>query len=261
MKLGTSIKTVSGLCFIVLFLTGCQGVVPVKIKPLKQPEQKAEGTLLVGDLARNVRKEAPNLIGYHTFTVLGLRTVPIRPASPPGMQDAMTEHIKKALRTTGYEVKVVPPGIKQNVPILRGEIHKFWFSSYWWFWPVTMVGGDIKLQLILESPEGKRLWEKECKGGGFMVLPSFANVDFLVRDAATKICNQVVESISSDEFHQVWYTSILPVKDYGSRVKDIDEPKEPIIPDRKIIGYHVDTSRKGPDGKFLRVPVYEDEKK
>jgi len=30
---------------------------------------------------------------------------------------------------------------------------------------------------------------------------------------------------------------------------------------KKIIGYRVDTSRKGPDEKFLTVPVYEDEKK
>ena len=32
------------------------------------------------------------------------------------------------------------------------------------------------------------------------------------------------------------------------------------VPQKKIVGYRVDTSRKGPDGQFLRVPVYEDEK-
>ena len=30
---------------------------------------------------------------------------------------------------------------------------------------------------------------------------------------------------------------------------------------RKIIGYHVDTSKRGLDGQFLMVPVYDDEKK
>jgi hypothetical protein len=195
-------KIVVGVFLMSLFLTGCQGVVPIQVKPLMPPTQKASGTLLVGDLAKNVRKEAPNLIGYHTITVFGLRTVSIRPATPPGMQEAMIKHIKNALRTAGYDVKSVPRGVRPDGPILHGEVRKFWFSSYWWFWPVTFVGGDIELQLILESPEGTKLWEKECKGGAFMLLPSFASVDFLVRDSATKVCNEVVKAVTSDEFRR-----------------------------------------------------------
>lgn len=192
--------TTIGVCSLALFLTGCQGTTPIEIKSLMQPKQKASGQLLVGDLAQNARLEHPNSIGYHTVTIFGLKTVAIHPATPPGMQDAMTEHIKKALGTAGYDIKVVPPGVRPYGPILRGEIRKFWFSSYWWFWPVTAVGGEIKLQLILENPGGETLWEKECKGGAFMVLPSFANVDFLVKDSATKVCNEVIKAVTSDEF-------------------------------------------------------------
>lgn len=38
-------------------------------------------------------------------------------------------------------------------------------------------------------------------------------------------------------------------------------PVSSSTPQRKIIGYKVDTSKRGPDGKFLKVPVYEDEEK
>ena len=203
MKFNAFSRIILSKCLPLICLAGCQGVAPVEIKSLTPPEKKAQGVLLVGDLARSVRKETPDVIGYHTITFFAIRTSPIHPLLPLGMQDAMTEHIKKALQMSGYKVKVVPPGVEPNGPILRGEIRKFWFSSYWWLWPITMVGGDIKLQLILESPDGTRLWEKECKGSAFMILPSFANVDFLIKDAATSVCNQVIESVTSDTFRQI----------------------------------------------------------
>lgn len=196
------IKTAVGICFLALFLAGCQGVTPIEVKRFKLPGQKAHGELLIGDLAKNVRKEPPNLIGYHTVTVFGVKTTPIHPATPPGMQNAMTKHIKNALRTAGYQVTVVPPGTKPEGPVLRGEIRKFWFSSYWWLWPITIVSGDIKLQLILESPEGEILWEKECKGSSGTVAPSFANVDSRVKDATTQVCNKVINAVTSDEFRR-----------------------------------------------------------
>ena len=202
MEPGRFIKTTVGICILSLFLAGCQGVTPIEVKAFKLPEQKAHGELLIGDLAKNVRKEPPNLIGYHTATVAGVKTTPIQPASPPGMQNAMTEHIKNALRAAGYQLMVVPPGTKPEGPVLRGEIRKFWFSSYWWFWPITIVSGEIKLQLILESPEREILWEKECKGSSGTVAPSVANVDSRIKDATTQVCNKVIEAVTSDEFRQ-----------------------------------------------------------
>jgi len=191
-----------GFYVLALFLMGCQGVSPIGVKTFVQPEQQASGKLLVADLAKNVRKEPPNLIGYHTITVFGFRTSPISPAAPLGMQDAMTKHIMSALRTAGYEPVILPPGEKSDSPVLRGEIRKFWFASYWWFWPITVVGGDIKLRLILESPEGEILWEKEYKGGKGGVQFSMANVESCIKHAATQVCNKVIEGVTSDEFRE-----------------------------------------------------------
>ena len=185
-----------------LILAGCQGVTPINSKPLKAPSKKVNEKLLIGDLSKSVRGESPNVIGYHTFTVFGIRTVPINAEYPPGMQDAMTKHLRNAIKTAGYTPVVVPPDTKTDAPVLRGEITKFWYSSYWWFWPVTIVGGDVKMTLYLEDPDGKVLWTKNIKGGAGMVLPSFANVDFLIEDSVTKVCNQLIEGITSSEFQQ-----------------------------------------------------------
>jgi len=243
------------ICFLVFLLAGCQGVVPIQVKPFKQPERKVIKMMYVGDLARNVRKEAPRTIGYHTLTIFAIRTFPIRPTTPPGMQDAMTEHIKSALRTAGYDITVVPSNAKHAGPVLRGEIRKFWFSSYWWFWPVTCVGGDIKMQLILEDPQGKTLWEKECKGGGFMVLPSIANVDFLVKDAATQVCNKVIRAVTSESFRNAYETGNDLAQSLDRMPTEAAGSKENASR-RKVRGYRVDTSRRDATGKFVRTPVY-----
>lgn len=184
---------------IILILASCQSVVPIQRKSLGQPMAKAKGRLVVGDLAEHVRKEAPTLIGYHTFTIFALKMVAIQPAYP-GIQKAMTKHIIKALETAGYEV--VPAASEENgtTPVLRGEIRKFWFASYWWLWPIAVVGGSINYQLILEDPSGKLLWESKCDGSAFIVLPSFALVDFLVKDSVTDICNDVIKAVTSEEF-------------------------------------------------------------
>jgi len=102
----------------------------------------------------------------------------------------------------GYTPVVVPPNITADQPVLRGEIHKFWYSSYWWFWPVTFVAGDIKMTFYLENANGDILWKKDIKGGAGMVLPSFANVDFLIEDSVTKICNKLVQEITSAAFQR-----------------------------------------------------------
>ncbi|MCF7957962.1 MAG: hypothetical protein K9M57_05880, partial [Phycisphaerae bacterium] len=75
--------------FMMSFIfAGCQGVTPVNTKTLKKPAVKASGEILIGDMALEVRKESANVVGYHSFTVFALRTVPIHAEYPPGMQTA-----------------------------------------------------------------------------------------------------------------------------------------------------------------------------
>jgi len=202
--LSSKIKVPLAICLAGIILAGCQKVVPIELKELTPPQRKARGTLLIGDLARSVRTEPPDLIGYHTFSIFGIRTVPIKAEMPPGMQDAMISHIKKALRTAGYNIKIVPPGDKVNYPVLRGEIRQFWYSSYWWFWPVTFVGGSIKMDLILEGPDGEELWREGFMEKKLRALPSYAKVDFLVKDSVTELCNRIIKAITTERFVQAF---------------------------------------------------------
>lgn len=188
------------ICFFMLALVSCQSVVPVQRGTLPEPPVKSTGKIYVGDLTENVRKSPPNKIGNHTVTFFAFPTIPIQPSVPPGMQEAMREHIIAALEKAGYAVVPVTAGEESLNPVLRGEIRKFWFASYWWFYPIALVGGKINLQLILEDPGGSILWEKKCGGSAFMILPFYAKVDFLVKGAVTNVCKDIIEAVGSDEF-------------------------------------------------------------
>jgi len=73
MKFNAISRVIFSRCLPLICLAGCQSVVPVEIKSLTPPEKKAQGVLLVGDLARSVRKETPDVIGYHTITFFAIK--------------------------------------------------------------------------------------------------------------------------------------------------------------------------------------------
>ena len=84
---------------------------------------------------------------------------------------------------------------------MRGEIQKFWFGGYGWFWPVFIQSGEFKYHLILQKPDGTILWEKTMvgKSGGATVFVD-SGFNGLAEKATTKVLNQVIKAVQSEDF-------------------------------------------------------------
>ena len=97
-----------------------------------------------------------------------------------------------------------------------------------WFWDIT----NYMLDITIEFRDAKT---KALIASGKSYRPS------LQRSTPEKMIIETIDKI------------------FGNRTipKGLDADAN----GRKIIGWRVDTSRKGPNGQFLKVPVYEDEKK
>jgi len=178
---------------------GCQNMVAVTRGPLVDADQPVSDTIQVADLAENVRKEPPQRVGTHTFTVFGIPAGDINCEQP--LPDVVHPFVAETLRKAGYKVTDVRGKKAAREPILRGEITKFWFAGYSWFWPVIVQIGEFKYRLVLQQPNGTVLWEKDLKGdSGGVGFVADVGFDRMVKEATTKVLNQVIGEVTSQEF-------------------------------------------------------------
>ena len=70
------------LVLVCVFLTGCQNMVEVNHEKLALCETSVKRSIQVDQLAENVRKEPPQRVGTHTFTVFGIPCGSINIADP-----------------------------------------------------------------------------------------------------------------------------------------------------------------------------------
>jgi len=183
----------------VLIVGGCQNMVAVTHGNLKPAVKPANLTIQIDKLAVNARKERPNLIGMHLFTVFGIPVADINVERP--LPELIHPFIVESLEAAGYSVVDVREKKVANVPVLRGEIRNFWFAGYSWLWPLYIQGGNMKYCLILQRPDGTVLYEKELSGGsmGVSVLADIG-YDALVKSAVTKVLKQIIGEVQSEEF-------------------------------------------------------------
>jgi len=187
------------LLFVLAFLCGCQNMVPVTHGMLREVPQTANRSIQAADLGENVRKEPPNRIGTHTFSVFGIPAGTIHPEEP--IPDTVHPFVVAALEKAGYTVNDIRGKQAANQPIVRGEIKKFWFAGYSWFWPAVVQSGEIEYRLVLQRPDGTVLWEKTFKGKASGArFASDDGYEPMVEKAMTTVLNGVIEAVSSEEF-------------------------------------------------------------
>lgn len=187
------------LSVLLIATTGCQNMVSVRHGPLVEPKTRANLTIQVDELAANVRKERPNHIGTHTFSVLAIPGGDINVDRP--LPDIMHPFIVESLEKAGYSVVDVRRKKAANLPVFRGEIKNFWFAGYSWLWPLYIQAGNIKYRMVLQRPDGAVLWEKTLTGRSAGVSGIVdAGYDSIVRTAVTEVLNKVIAEVQSDAF-------------------------------------------------------------
>lgn len=192
------ISALAALFVLSAGLAGCQNMVPISHSDLKAGTPVNE-TIQVDQLAVNARKERPNLIGSHSFTVFAIPMGDINVEKP--LPEIMHPYVESALRKAGYSTVDIRGKKAADAPVLRGEIKNFWFAGYSWFWPAFVQGGNIQYHLVLQKPNGTVLWEKLFKsdgiGSSFVADIGYEN---MITPAMTNLLNQVIAAVQSKEF-------------------------------------------------------------
>lgn len=191
-----SLINISAVVLAASVIAGCNRQVEISHGPLEAPNSLANFTVQVGDLAANVRKEAPDLVGTQTFSVLGIPVGDVRTEEP--LPKVLHPFVVEALETAGYAVVDIRGKKAAEVPVLRGEVRTFWFGLYTWVAPIMYYGGNIEHCLILQSPEGNILWQHSFKA----TAGNVGSWDGAIRPAVTDVLNQMIKAMASDEFKQ-----------------------------------------------------------
>lgn len=187
------------LIFALMFLAtsahaGCGHNVKITHDVIEASKKAANMTIQVGELAANSRKEAPNLVGTVTFSVLGIPVGDVKTRKP--LPEVMHPFIVDALEAAGYAVVDVRGKKVADVPVLRGEVKTFWFGAYTWIVPFMYYGGNVEYRLVLQTAEGAILWEKALTSSA----GSMSSWSGAIRPAVTSLLDQIVAEVGTEKF-------------------------------------------------------------
>ena len=185
---------------VALFTSGCQSSVHLSHENLVgiqsiQPRRSIQAY----QLGECVRKELPNTVGTHSFTVFAIPTGTIN--SDMALPVAVHSFVRVSLVDAGYNVIDISQDNAQNAPIIRGEITNYWLTGYSYFWPIFLQRGKFDYSLIVQMPNGRVLWKKSFEA---RATDTHVGVDYgydsLAAKINTDILNKVREAISSSDF-------------------------------------------------------------
>jgi len=200
----------AGLLWLLLVgaVGGCQQYVKVAWEPPEPAAGAGQRTVLaVGDLSKLNRESKPlegkaqdEVIGKHTFTVFAIPVGSINADETTPVKPSFDKAIRDGLRAAGYDL-VEAARAPAGSPVLRGEVQDCWWWSYSWFWPLFIQGGQNKVELFLEKPDGTMLWHKKFSRAepGVSFGGSFG-FDLMMKWSMTKLVKDVRDVCASDEF-------------------------------------------------------------
>jgi hypothetical protein len=170
--------------------------------PLPSPQQRFSEPLVMQKLAVDHRKKVDR-IGHVTGTVFFIEMRTVEPDHP--VIEEITTQVKEALESAGSLISFEnsqEPGSALSFK-LKVDVNEFYFKSHSWLWPITPLSGDIVLELTLESPEGKIVYDKSfgASGSSFRMAHD-EGFDAAINEAMTKILNQIVVASLSEDFHK-----------------------------------------------------------
>ncbi len=148
------------------------------------------------------RREDTSRIGQKTATLFAIPNGSVETTSVVGIEVVM--QVKEALESAGYQITLAGAPFSGPLPtnILRVQINEFHFKNYNWLAPLFITWGNITLTLTLENPEGKVLFARTFQQGGNSYRPFEGGFDVAIKEALTKILNQIVTASSTEEFRQ-----------------------------------------------------------
>jgi len=194
---------------IFLCLMGCVGSggtqVQIAHDALSTPKQSFSESIVMQKSADDGR--VGGRIGHATFTVFAIESGDVISTNP--LTEEVVTQVKQALESLGYQVTLVD--LTHPVPnpssILKVRINEFYFKNYNWIWPIVPTWGSIALELTLQNPDGKVLYDKSFHGSGnSYCLTGECAFGAATKEALTEVLNKIVEACSSEEFRQALKT-------------------------------------------------------
>jgi len=198
------------VCLSIALLTGCVGIggeqIALSHEALAMPAQRFTEKLTVEKPATDLREEKGR-IGRATITAFAITSGNIRTTSP--VEEQMVEQISDALSSLGYQVNKEAKSVGNNTPTtppltLKVALNEIWFKNYNWLFPFVPTWGDIKITLVLENSNGKKLFEKPYEGSGnSFCLSGHCAFNSATKEAMTEVLNLIISDFSSQAVHNL----------------------------------------------------------
>jgi len=168
---------------------------------LLTPSSPAEMEINLLSKAEDVRSQAMNQVGRHTFTIFMIPTFRVDTKREP-LDEAIAESVKMALETAGYTVNLVDRVQEASGPCLVVQVDKLRNYLFSWLYPLGVVWGDMRLSLHLMQPDGQEIWDASTRGHGGLMLSLLYMSGFQtrVRSDLEANMNQVIDLVTSQEF-------------------------------------------------------------
>lgn len=165
--------------------TGCQSAAriswdnPTQSKPLDK-------TVYV----KKAKYDGKNtIVGKHTFTLFAIPIMSIDADQP--VDDCVTKAVRDVYARAGYNV-VDSVDAPANSAIVTPTVTKFHYSSYSWFWPLFLTGGDIQMDVAVKSKSGQTLWQKSyVTSSSRTTFGGCYGFDGAIKDDMTKIVSKM----------------------------------------------------------------------
>lgn len=209
MSFGLRTKLCMGLlCSAVVWLGGCQQSVKIAWDPPANLPVATHTPLRVETLCKDCRdpqlhQEHPTgeIIGMHTWSLFALPggTMNADPETP--LMPSFNKALRETVQSAGYDLQESSASAQSDKPVLRGELHSCWWWSYAYTWPANIEGGEIKVVLFLQKPDGTVLWTKTFKRNqpGVGVGGSYG-FEIMVKAAMTNLLKDVQDAVSAEDF-------------------------------------------------------------
>lgn len=194
---------------VFLCLMGCVGIGGTKVQiahdALSTPRQNFSESLIMQKSADDGR--VGGRIGHATTTVFAAEIGDVTSTAP--LTEEVVTQVRQALESLGYQVTLVDSThpVPNPSSILKVRINEFFFTNFNWLWPIVPTWGSIALELTLQNPDGKVLYDKSFSGSGnSYCLTGECAFGAATKEALTEVLNKIVEACSSEEFRQALKT-------------------------------------------------------
>jgi hypothetical protein len=185
---------------------GCVGIGGTQVQiahgALSTPKQSFSESIVIQKSAEDRRVRGR--IGHATMTLFAIESGDVTSTAP--MTEEVVTQVKQALESLGYQVTLMDSThpVPNPSSILKVRINEFYFKNYNWIWPIVPTWGSIALELTIENPDGKVLYDKSFRGSGnSYCLTGGCAFGAATKEALTEVLNKIVEACSSEEFRQV----------------------------------------------------------